>query len=950
MAVEFRLLGEVEVRVDGRAVAVGHARQRGVLVALLIEANRPVPADQLLDRVWTDRLPQRARNALSGYVSRLRQVLPTGGPATIARQPGGYRLTVDPMAVDLHRFHHLLGLARAAADEDEAVALFEQALGLWRGEPFGALETPWLSTVRSSLEAQRLGAELDRNDLALRRGRHAALEGELAEMATAHPENERLAGQLMLAQYRCGRQAEALHHYERLRRRLAEELGADPSPPLRRLHQQILTSDPVLMLTPASAAAAVPAWTSTPVPRQLPAPPRSFIGRAGELAALDALLDPGPRNASTTVVVSAVSGTAGVGKTALAVFWAHRVAERFEDGQLYVNLRGFDPSGSVMSASEAVRGFLDALGVAPERVPSTLDAQVGLYRSLVAGRRMLVVLDNARDAEHVRPLLPGTPGCLVVVTSRNELTGLLASDGAHPITLELLTSAEAHDLLAHRLGRGRLAAEPAAAAEIISRCARLPLALTIVTARAATHPGFPLAVFAEELRNTGTALDALADTDPRMNVRAVFSWSFHTLSDPAARLFQLLGLQPGPDVAAPAAASLAALPTAHARTVLAELAGAHLMAEDRPGRFTLHDLLRAYAIEQAHAHDPEAERAEATHRVLDHYLHSAHTAAGSLHRVHDPIAVAPPQPGVTPEAPFDHDGAMAWFAAEHQVLLAVIQQAARTGFHSHVWQLAWTLTTFLDRRGHWHDWVTTGLAALVATRRLADPFEQARAHRSLARAYTRLDRLDEAHVHLGQALELDGDLIDDAGAGPAGPAETRLRLSQVLERQGRYAEALDNAVASLTLFRAAGQRVGQAIALNAVGWCHAHLGDHHRALERCRRALALLRRFGDRVGEADTLDSLGYAHHHLGHHRQAITSYRRATHLYRVLGDRYDEAATLTRLGNTYHAVGDTDAASATWHRALTIFDELDHPDAERVRTKLGLVALTGVETLQPQP
>jgi len=947
MAVEFRLLGDVEVWVDGRLVDVGHARQRGVLVALLVEANRPVPADLLLDRMWTGRLPQRARNALSGYVSRLRQLLPAAD-VTIARQPGGYRLTVDPMAVDLHRFDYLVGLARTTTGEDEAGALFEQALGLWRGDAFGTLETPWLETVRASLEAQRLGAELDRNDLALRRGRHAALEGELAAKTAAYPENERLAGQLMLALYRCGRQADALHHYERLRRHLAEELGADPSPPLRQLHQQILTSDAAL--TPVLSIAPAPVWTPTPVPRQLPAPPRSFIGRSAELSALDALLDAGPRDAPapTTVVIAAVSGTAGVGKTALAVFWAHRVAETFRDGQLYVNLRGFDPSGSVTSPAEAVRGFLDALGVAPQQVPSSLDARAGLYRSLLAGKRMLVVLDNARDAEHVRPLLPGTPGCLVVVTSRNELTGLLASDGAHPITLDLLTTAEAHDLLAHRLGPKRVAAEPAAAAEIIRRCARLPLALTIMTARAATHPGFPLAVFAEELRHTGTALDALADIDPRTDVRAVFSWSFHALSKPAARLFQLLGLHPGPDVAEPAAASLAALPAGLARTVLSELTRAHLMAEDTPGRFTFHDLLRAYAIEQARVCDPEADQAQVNRRVLDHYLHSAHAAAVSLNSAYDPIAIPAPQPGVTPETPYDHDRALAWFSAEHQVLLAVIQQAARDGFHAHVWQLAWTLTTFLDRRGHWHDWVTTALAALAATQRLGEPFEQARVHRSLARAYTRLDRLDEAHLHLGHALDLDGAAADQAGsADRAGPAETRLRLSQVLERQGRYAEALDNAVAALNLFRAARQRVGQAIALNSVGWCHALLGDHQRALGRCRRALSLLRKFGDRHGEADTLESLGYAHHHLGHHRQAIMSYRHATHLYRVLGDRYDEAAALTRLGNTYHAVGDTDAASATWLRALTIFDELDHPDAERVKAKLGLASLASFVGIQ---
>ncbi len=502
MVVEFRVLGEVEARVQGRVVDIGHARQRGVLAALLVDANRTVPVDVLLDRVWADQLPQRARNALSGYISRLRRLLSATGDVAIARQPGGgYRLSADPMAIDLHRFHHLIELARTAAGEDEAVALFEQAFGLWRGDPFGSLQTPWLDRLRVSLDAQRLAAELDRNDLALRRGGHAVLADELAARSVAHPSDERLAGQLVLALYRCGRQSEALHHYERLRHRLAQELGADPSPPLQQLHHQILTGD----LKDDMA--------KKPVPRQLPAPPRLFTGRAAELAALDSRLS-----------VSALSGTAGVGKTALALHWAHRVAETFPDGQLFVNLRGFDPSGSVMAAADAVRVFLDALGVPAPHIPAGLDAQIGLYRSLLAGKRMLIVLDNARDAEHVRPLLPGTPGCVVVVTSRDELTGLLAADGAQPVTLDLLTPAEAHDMLAHRLGPQRVTAEPDAVTEIVDRCARLPLALTIMAARAANRPRFPLAALADELRDTGNALDALRD------VRAVFSWSYRARS------------------------------------------------------------------------------------------------------------------------------------------------------------------------------------------------------------------------------------------------------------------------------------------------------------------------------------------------------------------------------------------------------------------------------------
>ncbi|HZM83143.1 MAG TPA: BTAD domain-containing putative transcriptional regulator [Candidatus Limnocylindrales bacterium] len=924
MTVEFRLLGDLEVRIRGRVVNLGHARQRGVLAALLVDANRTVPVSVLLDRVWSDHLPQRARNALSGYVSRIRRLLSGTDEVSIARLPDGYRLTVDPAAVDLHRFHDLVSRARECLDGNEAVRLFEQALGLWHGDAFGCLEAPWLDGVRVSLNAQRLAAELDRNDQALRCGRHAMLQGELSASSAAHPQDERLAGQAMLALYRCGRQAEALHRYEKLRQNLAEELGADPSPPLQQLYKQILTADPAL--APAGAGLST---NDTPVPRQLPAAPRAFTGRAAELAALDALLDNVSGDPPPAVVISAVSGTAGVGKTALAVHWGHRVAEAFADGQLYVNLRGFDPSGSV-TAAEAVRGFLDALGVPPQRIPAGLDAQAALYRSLLAGKRMLIVLDNARDAEHARPLLPGMPGCLVMVTSRNELTGLLAAEGAHSITLDLMTGGEAHDLLAARLGAQRVQAEPDAAAQIITRCSRLPLPLTIMAARAVTRPDFPLSALADELGRTGTALDALDAADPRTNLRAVFWWSYRTLSEPAARLFRLLGTHPGPDISVSAAASLAALPVAQTRALLAELTHDHLLAEDTPGRFGFHDLLRAYAIEQNRLSESEPERTQAAHRLLYHYLHTARAAAMQASPTRDPITIGRPPPGVILEEPGAPDSAMDWFTREHHVLLGAIGLAERTGFSTYIWQLAWTMTTFLDRRGHWNDWVQTGLAAVAAARKLDDPVEQARAHRYTARAYTRLDRLADAHAHLEQALELYSESVDRVGL-----AEAHLRLGQVLDRQGHQAKALDHAIEALQLFRAAGWLAGEAAALNAVGWYQALLGDYRQALVSCGEALPRLQELGDRQGQADTWDSLGYVHHHLGRQRQAVTSYRNAISLYRELGDRYDEAVSLGYLGDAHNAAGERAAAVAAWRKALSVLDGLNHPEAEQVRRKL---------------
>jgi tetratricopeptide (TPR) repeat protein/transcriptional regulator with XRE-family HTH domain len=693
-----------------------------------------------------------------------------------------------------------------------------------------------------------------------------------------------------------------------------------------RARLQVAAARPAEPVSPAVAPDPAPQ-----VPAQLPADIGAFAGRADHLHALDALLgDKNTKSSGSAVVISAVSGTAGVGKTALAVHWAHRVADRFGDGQLHVNLRGFDPDRSPMAPAEAVRRFLDALDVAPQRIPADLDAQAALYRSLLAGKRMLILLDNARDPAQVRPLLPGAPGCLVVITSRDQLTGLVAADGAHPLTLDLLAAAEAHDLLTRRLGPDRTAAEPDAVEAIITACAGLPLALAIVAARAATQPQLSLAALAGQLHDRRHRLNALATGDPATDVRAVFSWSYHTLTDPAARLFRLLGLQPGPDISAPAAASLAGLPPERVRPLLAELTRANLLVEHAPGRYSLHDLLRAYATHLAHSIDPDHQRNAATGRILDHYLHTAQAADLLLAPDRDPISLASPQPGVSPEHPADRRRALAWFTAEHPVLLAAVDHAAATGMDTHTWQLALTLGTFLDRRGHWRDWAATARTAVAAAERLADPTAQARAHRYLAYAHIALGCFDDAHTQLRHALDLHRQAGDRVGQ-----AYIHHGLTQMWERRGRPTEALDHAQRALDLFRAASHRHGRARALNAVGWYHARLGDHQQALTHCRQALALYQELGDPVGQAATWDSLGYAHHHLGHHAQAIDCYQHALSLYRDLGSRYLETDTLARLGDTHHTTGNPTAARTAWQHALTILTDLDHPDADQIRAKL---------------
>ncbi|MFI5895681.1 BTAD domain-containing putative transcriptional regulator [Actinoplanes sp. NPDC051513] len=510
MATEIRVLGELEVRPDTRCLDLGHARQQCVLAALLMDADHAVAVDSLLNRVWGEHPPQRATASLHSYLSRLRGVLAGSGVA-IVRRTAGYAIVAEPLVIDLHRFRLLVAEARDADDDRDALDALDQALGLWRGVPFARLEGDWLEAIRAGLEIERHGAELDRADLLLRRGRHAEVAVDLAATATSYPFDERLAAQLMLALYRGGRQVDALRCFDDIRRRLADELGVDPGATLRRLHHRILTADPTIE-APGRAATSPPR-----VPMQLPADVAVFVGREEELAWLDGI--------SAGPVV--ISGMAGVGKTSLAVHWAHRVRDRFPDGQLHIDMQGY-AAGSPRSAAEALAGFLSALGVPGPDLPSAVDARAARFRSELAGRRILVVVDNACDPDQVRPLLPGTPACLAVVTSRDALAGLVARDGARRLDLPLPTRPQAVTLLRQLIGM-RVNAEPAAADRLADRCGRLPLALRVAAELATSRPGEPLSALADEL--SLATLDGGGDDEA--NVAAVF---FLVLPPPPAGL------------------------------------------------------------------------------------------------------------------------------------------------------------------------------------------------------------------------------------------------------------------------------------------------------------------------------------------------------------------------------------------------------------------------------
>ncbi len=979
MALRVGVLGPVMAWYGDQELPVGQPRQQAVLGILAMRANRVISRGELVDAVWGQDPPASAEGGIYTYVAGLRRVIEPNrslrGPGRVLVSSGaGYVLHLVPGQPDAVAFEQDLGRARQlrkAGDAAAAVSALNSALSLWRGIAFAGVPGPFAETERVRLGELRSAAAEERADVLLSLGRHEEVVPDLTAMVADHPLRERMRGLLMVALYRCGRHAEALRVFAEGRRVLAEELGIDPGGELSRIHQQVLTMDPGLAVpdSPAvitldgEAAGAGPApdggqrrprpeGRRTPVPAQLPLDAPGFSGRREELSMLQAMLPakpggsghPGRAEAGQqgsnqpdqrdqtdqTVPIVVISGTAGTGKTALAIRFGHQVAKRFPGGQLYVNLRGLDPATPPMEPAEALRFFLDALGVPPYRIPADTDCRSALFRSLLDDRQMLIVLDNARNVAQVRPLLPGAPGSLVVVTSRNEMTGLVAAEGAVPLTLDVLGEAEAHEMLVRRLGQARVAAEPGAADEIIAACARLPLALGIAVGRAAGRPKRPLTELAAELHDARGRLDALEAGDAVTNVRAVLSWSYDQLSEPAARMFRLLGVHPGPDISLSAAASLAGLPRADAGTALRELARTHMVAEYLPARFTFHDLLRAYAADQAERIDPEPERRAAAHRVLDHYLHTAMAASNRFSPFRSPLQLAGPQPGVLPADVTDKDQAMAWFDTEVPVLLALIAYADASGFDTHAWQIPWTLGPFFNRRGRWQDYTATQQTALAAATRLADTLALAHAHHLLGHVQSQTGAYADADPNFRRALDEFRELGDRANE-----AVVLNGLAGMLEKQERYPEALAVALDALRMLKAVGHWWTQATLENGVGWLYAHLGQYDRALTHCQRALSLHRDSGHRGGTADTLDSVGFVYLHLGDTAQAKANYTKAIEAYREIGAPFGEGNSLAGLGDALLAEGDREAARKAWHEAVVILDRLPHPLADDIRAKL---------------
>jgi DNA-binding SARP family transcriptional activator/Tfp pilus assembly protein PilF len=922
----FGLLGPLRVLGDtGDALQVTGARQRVLLAALLMRPRLIVSGEDLANMIWDGEPPARAPVTLRSQVKRLRQGLGAEAGARIVTRPAGYSIEVGDEELDVRRFADLCArgtsAARAAA-WDRASRILSEALALWRGPPLVDIRSEILRSEEVPyLEELRLEALESRIEADLVAGRLDGMVIELRRLTAAHPLRERFWYQLMRVLEECGRPVEALVVYARARQVISEELGADPGPDLQQLHQRILIGDPApAAQPPAGGPKPATVAAATAVPRQLPAAARHFVGRTRELQRLSEFLDE-DSGAAGAVVISAIGGTAGVGKTALAVRWAHQVARRFPDGQLYVNLRGYDP-GLAMSAADALAAFLRALGVPGQDIPAEADERAARYRGLLATRRVLVVLDNASEVEQVRPLLPGTPTCVVVVTSRDSLAGLVARDGAQRVELDLLSLADAVGLL-HSLVGARADADPAAAAALALQCARLPLALRVAAELAAARPAVPLAGLAAELADHQRRLDLLgAGGDQRTAVRAVFSWSYRHLDADVRRTFRLLGLHPGPDFDHYAVAGLTGCSVSEAGRLLGPLTQAGLVQVTSLGRYGMHDLLRAYAAEQAGAVDGEEERRAALARLFDYYLHATAVAMDALGLADDrgrpAAASAILAPAMTGQA-----AARAWLDAELATLVAVAVHTAGHGWIGHATRLTATLFRYLDG-SHNLAALTIYTHARAAARRYGDRVGEVTALINLGLVSARQGCGPDATIQFQEALALAREARDRAGE-----ARAVANLGDINFQQGHYRQASDLYAQAVGLCREIGDLAGVAYALENLGWSDQRLGHYEQSAGHFQEALPLFRAAGDTAGVAHTLRGLGDLCQRKGRYPQAAGYHQQALTLFRRIGDRLGQAQSLTALGDADRGQGRYQRAVGHQQHALALARQISDRSGE---------------------
>jgi DNA-binding SARP family transcriptional activator len=935
--VQFGILGPLQVTAADGPITLAGQRQQRILAVMLTNCDRTLSLDYLLDAVWAGEPPATAKRQLQNSVSDLRRRLAPGrsGPLIVA-DGVGYRIRLEPGQLDLHVFSEATAAATRLAGEGRyaaAAAELRRAGGLWRGRSLAGLTGQIIEASAARLDELRLAATEECLDLELRLGRHAALVPELMELVAANPTRERLTGQLMLALCRSSRKPDALEVYQRARARLADELGIDPGPRLQELHTAVLqdATDAVLPLVADAEAAPVTlpaAVSAAPVaarpgeaeatagnaapayapaapayapaapayapgrasPSQLPADVAAFTGRDQALAALDALLPSDEeRPSATAMAVGLIIGTAGVGKTALAVHWAHRVRQRFPDGQLYLNLRGHAAEQPLDPAEGLVR-FLLALGCPANQIPSDTDQAAEAFRSLLADRRVLVVLDNADGPDQVRPLLPGSPGCMVLVTSRSRLGGLVARDGAYPVALDGLDDDEACGLVERLLGTDRVTAERDAVRQLAVLCGRIPLALRIAAANLRCRPWDSIGDHVERLR-AGDRLAALAVTgDEHAAVRNAFDLSYDRLGEESRRTFRMLGLVPGFDVTPAAVAALCGTTAAQAAAQLEILAGAHLLHEHAPSRYACHDLLRLYAAQRAAA--DQADRMPAVARLGAWYLRGVQEAARAAYpqRLRLPGAAATPAgSGPAADAPepaavdapprfADPGTALAWLDAERANLVGLVSSAAEHGPRWVAWRLADALRGYFWLSMSTQDWLTVSRAGVAAA--VAD---------------------------------------DD----PLAVAATHFSLADALSRQSHYAEALEHYRTVLDCAQLAGWTEVQAVAGGSAAAAYRNAGQPVAAERRLSTALAVARRIKDRYIEGVLLGRLGDVYRELGRLDESVASLEEAERILAGFGNRHGRAVMRVYLGQAYHATGRLEEASDQLTEAVTVMREL---------------------------
>lgn len=922
----FAVLGPVRAWRGQSEIDLGTRQQRLILALLLTRAGGAVSVAELVDLLWDSDPPPSAVNVVHRHVGMLRRRFEPGLPTRAAgsvliRDGAEYRLRIDGESLDLLRFRRLVAQAGDNSGEP-AVELYREALGLWRDRCASGLQAGGRSHPEFvAVDCERFAAVRAATDAALRAGCVHAVLPALRLAAEYEPLDEALQARLLLALAADGRRAEALAAYADIEHRLADELGILPGGELRAARDSLLDHDaPADGSRSRRAEVELSRPTRAEPPAQLPADHPYFTGRRAVVAAAQELLTEDPR---TTALV--IDGMPGVGKTTLAVHLAHRLAARYPDGQLHADLRGFDSGDSVMTPAEALRGFLRSLGVAPAAIPAELHAQAGLYRSILAERRMLILLDNCRDWDQIRHLLPGTGGSLVIATSRRRITGVAGPTGAHPLHLDLLTDAEARELLTRWLGDAT-AADPAAVDEIIARCGRLPLALALVATRSVGRPGLSLPAVAGELAEADGRLAGFGDA--HADLEAIFSWSYRALTPEAARLFRLLPLHPAGELSTEAAAALGGLSLRSARGLLAEL-GAHLLVQPGDGRWRMHDLLRAYAVELGEEHDDAAERDAAVERVYDYYQLSAYAA-------HLPLLPQVPLPepepsehGVTGRGFTGRADAVAWFAAEQRVLTDLVARAGERGRPRTAWQIALALQNFFQDTAQFKQWAAAVSTALAAT---GDDDATARAllHRSLAGACYFLADLDRGLSHLQHARALFDRLGRRTEQGHVENNIAEIRLDQ-----RRYHEAIRHAEAARALFHTEGNVRGATNALLVIARAQGWLGRHAEALGMFVEARRQFEALGDLHGVGTTQAWLAHTYSMIDDLRHAMATWQQAIDTFRGARAPHHTAEVLVSIGDFHSANGDPVLAGQAWGEALAEVDGTDSPMARRIRDRL---------------